>query len=1025
MRFPLYVAALLLCAAAVLAAGGNQPTAALSRLMSQPDISVLQDSRTGDVRYVAGRLAERVAPGQEMQATYRFLNEHREVYGLTDPETEIRSKRIDIEPNGMRHVRLYQTYQGVEVYGSSMIAHFTADGTFQAINGSVFKNLKTDPTPQLAASDAVAAAESDLAGFFGTGRPSDPQLVIFPWDDVQYLAWRLEIFSDTPMGRWEYFVDANTGEVIFKANRIMDVDAIGTGTSVMGTPRNHIDTDYNGSTYRMLDYTRQAGNDPHGHGGLMPAGNYITTYVSGASLPGTLATDADNVWDGASQRSSVDGQVWTALVYDWFLDQFSRNSYDDAGSTMLTSVDYYAEGDNNAYWNGAQIVVWTAGTGWRSLAGCPDVIAHEWGHAVTEHGSNLVYQKESGALNESFSDMVGAAFEFAHDTLDTPDWLMGENGTTSGTGFRSMQSPTAYGDPDTYGGSNWVNVIGCTPSDFNDYCGVHTNSGVGNKWFYLLSDGGTHNGVTVTGLGVANAIDIAYRANMFYWTEFSTYSEAAYGTVTAADDLDGTGAWAEQVRNAWEAVGVAMPAPQLVFSYPGGIPSLLTPGEETTFTVTVGATYEGSVVSNSGVLNYRIDGGTIVNVPMIELAPGQFEATLPALNCDQRIEYFVQASETTSGPFQSPDPTVVWFYAAPGTNQVTIFGDDFESNLGWVAQTDWARGTPTGGGGEHGGPDPFYATSGTNVYGYNLNGDYPNDLGPRNLTSPAFSCSGLSNIHISFQRWLGVEQSTYDHALIQASTNGAAWTTVWQNTDEIADIFWTPMDVDISSVAANKPTVYVRFVMGATDGGWRYCGWNIDDFQVTGYQCIQTGEDTDLDGVIDQLDNCPGVPNTVQEDADGDGFGDACDICAGFDDTVDGDSDGVPDGCDACAGFDDLVDGDLDGVADGCDNCPTISNPEQTDTNGDLVGDLCCCAGVVGDANGDGSPQPTIGDISAIIDLLFGTEAPLSCYQEADVNQSGALTAAKADITVGDISLLIDYLFIAGPEHMTLFNCPQ
>ena len=1025
MRIPVVVAVISLCAAVAAAAPAKPPAEALNRLKSLPDATVLQDSQTGEVRFVTGRLAEGVAAGQEVQATLGFLKQNREAYGLADPDSEVKARRLDVEPNGQRHLRLQQEFQGVPVYGTSLIAHFTADGTLKGVNGNLAKSLKVDTNPQMNAAGAVDAAQVDLDAFFGAAEvKGDPQLVVLPWEDKQYLAWRMELFSATPMGRWEYFVDARTGEVIFKANRIQDVDAVGTGTSVMGDARNHIDVDYYGGIYRMIDQTRQANNNPHGHDGQMADGEYIVTYVAGSSLPGSIATDADNVWDASSQAPSVDGQVMTALVYDWMLDQFGRNSYDDAGSTMITSVEYSAEGDNNAYWNGVQIVVWTASSGWRSLAGCPDVIAHEWGHAITDYGSNLVYQKESGALNESFSDMVGAAFEFAHDTIDTPDWLMGENGQLSGNAFRSMESPTLYGDPDTYEGSYWVDVDNCTPSDPNDYCGVHTNSGVGNKWFYLLSDGGTHNGVTVTGIGVENAINIAYRANLYYWSEFTTYSEAAYGTITAADDLDGTGVWAEQVRNAWDAVQVPLPAPQLAFSYPSGLPSLLVPGEETTFDVTVEATYDGTVVSNSGNLYYRIDGGTIQSTLMTELSPGQYEATLPAVNCGQTIEYVVEAYETTSGQFLSPGGGQ-WYFAAPGTDQITLFEDDFESDLGWTAQPDWARGTPTGGGGEYGGPDPSFAVSGTNIYGYNLYGDYPNNLGERYLTSPAIDCSAVSNVRVNFQRWLGVEQSVYDHASIAVSTNGSSWTTVWESTDEVADVFWTPMEVDISSVAAGEPTVYVRFVMGTTDGGWRFCGWNIDDFVVSGFLCNQTGTDGDSDGVIDILDNCPSTSNPLQEDADNDGVGDACDICNGYDDALDADADGVPDGCDLCAGFDDAVDGDSDGVPDGCDNCPYTPNPGQEDINNDQVGDLCCCEGKVGDANGDGNPQPTIGDISAIIDLLFVTENPLNCYQEADINQSGGLNATKDDITVGDISYLIDYLFIAGPENMTLFDCPQ
>lgn len=1014
MRIAPLVLGLSLCSVTVVASSPHGMTQAIQQLKANPTVSLYQEEATGRVRYVMGRLSGPAPAGTEVEATFDYLNENRAVYRMKDPAAEMKFERLDLDPLGLKHVRLAQQYQGLPVYGGQMIAHFDPEGVLKAINGTFIEGIKLDPAARLSGVEATEVATTDLESFFGSGEPEDAELVIFPWEGTNYLAWRMVIWSDTPMGRWEYFVDAKTGEVIFKANRIMDTDAIGTGTSVMGDPRNHIDTDYDGVEYQMIDATRQASNDPHGHGGQMPPGNVIETRVADPGIPGVLAVDADNVWDNASQASSVDGQVWTALVYDWMLAAFNRNSFDDAGSTMITTVDYGLEGNNNAYWQGSQIVVWTWSTDWRSLAGCPDVIAHEWGHAVTDYTSDLIYQKESGALNESFSDMMGTAFEFAHDTLDTPDWLIAENSLLSGSGFRSMSNPPAFGDPDTYGGSFWVNVEDCSPSNQNDQCGVHTNSGVGNKWFYLLSEGGTHNSVTVTPIGVENAMLVAYRANAFYWTSSSTYSEAAYGTVSAADDLDGTGVWTQSVRDAWEAVGVSMPLPYLVFSYPEGRPSLLVPGEATTFVVDVAATYEGSVVAGSGSLIYRINGGSMQYAPMTDLAPGSFEATIPPIFCGQYVKYLVEVYEATEGQFLDPSPSN-WLLAAPGTDQLVVFEDDFETDKGWIEESDWARGTPTGDGGQYGGPDPTSAHTGSYEYGYNLSGDYPNDLPERHLTSPAIDCSGLNNVHVEFWRWLGVEQPAFDHAYIRVSPNGSDWTTVWENEVEIADFEWTLMDVDISKVAAGQSTVFVRFTMGTSDGGWQYCGWNIDDLRVTAYECNALA-DGDVDGVPDGTDNCPLTYNPGQDDSDSDLVGDACDLCPGFDDALDDDGDTIPDDCDVCAGSDDLADADSDAVPDGCDNCELVANPDQVDTNDDGTGDACCCVGRVGDSNGNGTPEPTIGDISVIIDHLFLSGVPLGCYQEADINQSGGIYAGTKDITIGDISSLIDYLFITGPS---------
>jgi len=229
------------------------------------------------------------------------------------------------------------------------------------------------------------------------------------------------------------------------------------------------------------------------------------------------------------------------------------------------------------------------------------------------------------------------------------------------------------------------------------------------------------------------------------------------------------------------------------------------------------------------------------------------------------------------------------------------------------------------------------------------------------------------------------------------------------------------------------------------------------------------GPDTDADGIADECDNCPQTANAEQADLDVDGRGDACDLCptdnlndidgdnlcAEFDncptaanpDQSDADSDGIGDLCDPCTDTDgdyfgdpgfpgtgssgcpedncpDLYnpyddDTDTDGVGNLCDNCPQDFNPGQEDADGDNVGDACesCCIGRVGDVNGQGGDEPTIGDVSALIDALFILGAPdyLPCLGEADVNQSGGDQPTADDITIGDISILIDYLFIGGP----------
>ncbi len=158
---------------------------------------------------------------------------------------------------------------------------------------------------------------------------------------------------------------------------------------------------------------------------------------------------------------------------------------------------------------------------------------------------------------------------------------------------------------------------------------------------------------------------------------------------------------------------------------------------------------------------------------------------------------------------------------------------NMDSNPGWTTAGQWAWGQPTGDGGDaHGNADPSSGYTGSNVYGYNLSGDYTNSLAETNLTSTAIDCTDLTEVTLKFWRWLNVEQPAYDHAYVRVSNDGSSWTTVWQNTAEVTDSSWSQMEYDISAVADGEATVYLRWTMGTTDGSWLYSGWNIDDVEI-------------------------------------------------------------------------------------------------------------------------------------------------------------------------------------------------
>lgn len=189
------------------------------------------------------------------------------------------------------------------------------------------------------------------------------------------------------------------------------------------------------------------------------------------------------------------------------------------------------------------------GTTFRPLSAGLDVVAHELTHAVTDTSSDLIYQNESGALNEAMSDVFGTLVEFYDN--NNPDYEIGEDIYTPNIpndALRSMSDPTKSGDPDHYSKRY-------TGSEDNG--GVHINSGIINKAAYLLTKGGTHYGVNISGIGDDKVGQIYYRANTVYLTASSTFSQARAALVQSAADLYGAGsAEVASVNKSFDAVGV-------------------------------------------------------------------------------------------------------------------------------------------------------------------------------------------------------------------------------------------------------------------------------------------------------------------------------------------------------------------------------------------------------------------------------------------------------------------------------------
>jgi len=204
--------------------------------------------------------------------------------------------------------------------------------------------------------------------------------------------------------------------------------------------------------------------------------------------------------------------------------------------------------------------------------------------------------------------------------------------------------------------------------------------------------------------------------------------------------------------------------------------------------------------------------------------------------------YYYKAWSLTNGnPDYSPGVTAV-----ATTLKDAIFYDGFETDEGWTFIGEWERDAPQGLQGDiYGNPDPTTAFNGSNVLGLDLtvDGDYQGSLTDHQETaiSPVIDCSNYEDVEIEFQRWLGVEQPNYDHAYLDISNDGgSSWTELWTNSAEVDDGAWNEITFDVSAYADGQASVQFRFSMGATDGSWNYCGWNLDDFYVFGVSTSTT-----------------------------------------------------------------------------------------------------------------------------------------------------------------------------------------
>ncbi len=287
------------------------------------------------------------------------------------------------------------------------------------------------------------------------------------------------------------------------------------------------------------------------------------------------------------------------------------------------------------------------------------------------------------------------------------------------------------------------------------------------------------------------------------------------------------------------------------FSFPNGLPQFVEQGELVTFPMTVESIFDEQIDANTVSLHVRFGNeGGVATRPISQNPDGSFTVELPTSFCGLDGEFWFTASTMSGQELRHPVGEDVLLVSIAST----AYEWNMDQNPNWTTEGQWDWGTPTGGGGQYGNPDPTSGATGNRVLGYNLNGDYSNNLSEKHLVSEVLNLSNKTNVQLQFSRYLNVEQPAYDHASIGVSAGNGTWSTVWSNTSVVEDNQWQTAVYDISSIADNQSNVQIRWTMGTTDSSWTYSGWNIDDVQILSSGGTGTIGDVNCDGNITVTD---------------------------------------------------------------------------------------------------------------------------------------------------------------------------
>lgn len=532
---------------------------------------ILKDNLTGNPSFIKktnslsssvfNKKIESYTRSEIQNLAFGVLNEIATTLKIEAPEKYFSEEQNEIDAKGNLHIKMKQHINGIPIYGGELIVHLSKIENASYVNGNYYniKN-KIDTNNLISEKVILDKIENDLITdkkiklnskkIIGIDYSPEIRKLILPGKNPEtgILVYHITCWSEE-MSRWEYFISATNGDILrsFKSSCSIDVPTVSSGKDLSGVTRT-FGTLLSKNTYYLMDVSRSMYNKNTGTGIILTYDHQNDTAKDVA-----LASSKNNVWE----PKAVSAHSNAILTYEYFRNIHGRNSIDNKGMNIISVFNVPDPKDNkgldNAYWNGKQMFYGNGRIDFKSpIQAAEDVVGHEMAHGVTQYTAGLEYYSQSGAINESMSDVFAVL-------IDTTNWLVGEKVVNpvyfrSGA-LRDMSNP--------HNGGQKLTDYGWQPDHMSEYYtgdldnqGVHINSGIPNRAFYIIASDPL--------IGRSKAGKIYYHALTKYLFRKSEFSDLRLAVIQSAKDLYGN-TEVSIAKKAFDAVGITENIPIIEF----------------------------------------------------------------------------------------------------------------------------------------------------------------------------------------------------------------------------------------------------------------------------------------------------------------------------------------------------------------------------------------------------------------------------------------------------------------------------